>query len=222
MVEKRVLVFGEGKHELAGRLGEALTAEELPVLPTLVHRLLGEPGDVTYECRRWKDIKHVAGRGHKLARKVKRAILQATAQEFGAAVILIDRDRNDDAEMVAPLREGRDSMPDAFAPACAVGVAVETFDAWMIADPNAAAIAGGDKSQCHASPENLDGKEGTGNHPKDRAADVFGGSGGLGEKYKQTAMNIRLEHLEKCCPKGFKPFADEVRSRIAPLLRSGG
>jgi hypothetical protein len=222
MGEKRVLIFGEGRHELADRVGEALRGGDLPALPQLVHRILQEPVGVTYECRMWKDVKHVAGKGHKLARKVKRAILQATAQEFGAVVVLIDRDRNDDSELIVPLKEGRDSMSGLAGAACAVGAAVETFDAWMIADSNAVEMAGGDKSQCHPSPENLAGKEGTGNHPKDKVANIFGGSGGLGDRYKQIASAVRLKHLERCCPRGFAPFAEEVRTRLSPLVTEVG
>jgi hypothetical protein len=41
---------------------------------------------------------------------------------------------------------------------------------------------------------------------------------GLGEKYAVVASHIDQARLEKACPKGFAPFAEEVRQRIAPVV----
>ncbi|MCK4623701.1 MAG: hypothetical protein KAV00_00180 [Phycisphaerae bacterium] len=86
----------------------------------------------------------------------------------------------------------------------------------MIADGKATKKAGGAGN--HKNPESLNGKEGTGKHPKDIAANIFGEKRGLSKKYALVAENVDLPFLEKACPKGFKPFAEEVRDKISPAI----
>jgi len=215
--ERGVLVFGEGKHELGDELGVPLTAEQLPALPRLIHRLLGEPENVYYTCEPLKTLPAAHGSGRKFAKKTAAAVRRAQDNGFTAVVVLIDRDRQPDRDRLGALTEGRSHVEGVQYPPCAVGTAVEALDAWMIADGTAVGAAGGDSANCHPAPEGLDGKEGTGNHPKDRAAELFG-RGGLGEKYALVAEAVDLELLEKQCPKGFKPFADDVRERIGPVV----
>ena len=144
----------------------------------------------------------------------------AWEEEFEAVVIVVDRDRNPNAERIVPLRQGRDEMTAGPFPSCAVGTAVEAFDAWMIVDGNAVKECEGVPTKTHLNPESLRGKEGkgVGQQPKEVAASIFGGSSGLAEKYAVVAKFLALDLLEKCCPQGFAPFADEVRQRIAPVV----
>lgn len=214
MSGRGIAVFGEGRHDIGNALGKALSPEELPALPELVHRLLGTPQHLAYTCLKFKDVRAVHGRGHKFAKKVVRAIRQAKRELFEAAAIVIDRDRKPDAERIQALRQGRDKMLHTGYPPCAVGAAVEAFDAWMIVDPKAVGAAGGDAAHCHVEPEKLRGKEGSRRHPKDIAADIFGSKKGLGKRYARVARHVDLPLLEKSCPRGFAPFADEVRERI--------
>ncbi|MFB3894435.1 MAG: DUF4276 family protein [Phycisphaerae bacterium] len=221
MTDRTVVVYGDGKHELGGQLGKALARDELPALPMLVDRLLDAPPSVRYVAFPFAQVPHARGKEHKLAKKVKRAILLAKAQKHAGAVILVDRDRLPDSERIKPLQEGRSALEhDLACPPCAVGMAVEAFDAWMIADGGALGKAGGNAARSHPSPETMDGVEGTGRHPKDRAAEVFGGGQGLGDKYAQVASHVDLGLLAKCCPKGFAPFAEEVTKRILPAVRA--
>jgi hypothetical protein len=213
----RLLVLGDGEHELGAKSsrGLDLTPGRLPALPCLMHRLLGEPRGTTYQPRSFHDVPPVHERGHKYARKVKRAILQAKRDGFDGLVVVIDRDRNRSSATVEPMREGRDALAEGGLPPCAVGVAVETFDAWMIVDAKAIKAAGGDATQSHPNPESLAGKA-KGNHPKDVADAIFGTQGGtgLGPKYAIVAENVDLDLLSRTCPEGFAPFAEEVRQRI--------
>jgi len=105
-------------------------------------------------------------------------------------------------------------------------LAVETFDAWMIADHKAMQSACyGCGVQSHHDPETLVGKPGTESHPKDYAIRQLGGREDLATKYAQIARNADIEGLMKACPNGFKPFADEVRANLGPLFgpaESGG
>jgi len=64
----------------------------------------------------------------------------------------------------------------------------------------------------------LIGPNDTGKHPKDVAAVIFGSKAGLGGKYAVVAHHVDLDQLAKTCPKGFAPFADDVRRRIGPVV----
>lgn len=216
----RVLVLGEGPSELGPKLDEALAPGSLPALAQIVHRL-GQGGeDVVYFCRLFKPVGHTPGKGHKYARKVKQALREAWEEKFDAVVIVVDRDREPNAERIVPLRQGRDEMAKEPFPRCAVGAAVEAFDAWMIVDGNAVKTCQGDPIKTHLNPESLRGKEGKGpgQHPKEVAASIFGGTSGLADKYAAVAKSVDLDLLERCCPQGFAPFADEVRRRIVPAV----
>ncbi len=213
-----IAVYGEGKHELGGKLGQALSLDSLPALPRLVQRLLEDPQEVAYTCFRFKDVRAVHTRGQKFGKKVIRAIRQARRDGFAALAVVIDRDAKPDSERVQALRQGRDALAGQEYPPCAVGTPVEAFDAWMITDPKAVRSAGGDHNQCRADPEKLDGKEGTGRHPKDVAGAIFGGKRGLASKYAAVAEKADLKLLRKNCPKGFAPFADEVETQILPVV----
>jgi len=218
MTVRRVLIACEGNHESGGKFDVALQPEcELPALPRLVHRILSEPSGVEYTCTPFSKVRHVRGKGHKWGKKVKRLILLAKAGEYDAVVVLIDRDRNRNQDRIEPLKQARDEMTTLFR-SCAVGAAVETFDAWMICDENAIENSGGLKSHCHTSPESLSGKEGSGKHPKDRAAQIFGSGKRLAEQYTSIAEHIDIGRLTERCLEGFSPFRKDVETRIAPLF----
>lgn len=220
MSRSRIVVFGEGKHELGGQLDRAICSDDLPALPAFVHRVLGCPADVEYICKRFASVPPVHGRGNKFGRKVHHAILQAKLMDCHAAIVVIDRDRKPDSERIVPLKQGRDSLADGPFPPCAVGTAIEAFDAWMIVDGKAIGVAGGDAGRPHGAPEKLAGKEGTGEHPKDVAAAILGGSAGLGAKYAIIALHTDLQLLARRCPDGFAPFAGDVKTRITPAIRA--
>jgi len=127
-------------------------------------------------------------------------------------VVVVDRDGPRNAERLAEMRQGRHLYGDSRFP-CALGVAVEAFDAWMIADAQGIAAAGGEAAKANARPEDI-------RHPKEVADAIFGtrGGTGLGPKYAIVAQNADLANLAQTCPKGFAPFAEEVRQRIAPVV----
>ncbi len=215
--QAKVFVFGDGPNELGARLGLLLAPEELPALPRLVHRLLDDPQEVTYRCDRLIHVEHSRGKGDVYERKTKASIAKAKSLGFVAVVILRDSDRKPSAMKLDPLARGRDAMAGESL-ACAVGCAVETFDAWMICDGKAVGGAGGNASRSHPDPECLNGKETTGDHPKDRAIELFGSGDVLTDCYARVAACVDLTFLAKCCPLGFAPFAKEVRERIKPVV----
>lgn len=216
----RLLILADGKHEL-GAADEVLEAQNLPALPCLVHRLLDRPEHIDYLPRPFHLVGHTRGIGTGYKKKVLAAALEARKAGYMGVIVLIDRDRKPAKETLLPLQQGRDAAAERGLPVVAVGVAVETFDAWMIADGKAIGQAGGNDARSHPHPEKLTGEENSGNHPKDKAHELFPG-GALSEKYRLVARHLRLDVLERCCPEGFKPFADEVRERILPLLTPTG
>ncbi|HUT01979.1 MAG TPA: hypothetical protein VM031_05965 [Phycisphaerae bacterium] len=216
---RRVVVYGDGPYDLGPNLGREVAPDQTYALPRLVHRLLDEPSDTFYAAEIFASVPPVHGRGHKYGRKAQGAIRQARQGRYHAAVIVIDRDRAPGTRKLRPLQEARDQLQHQGFPPCAIGMAVEAFDAWMIADGNAVKAAGGNPAKTHRSPENLDKKEGTGGHPKDLAMQVFGGRDRVAEKYAVVAANADLALLERTCPKGFAPFAEEVREWIGPVVR---
>jgi len=230
MGQLRILLIGDGRHELGSRLDEPLVPRDLPPLGILVHRLLGKPENASFVSRRFRDIGQARvtsvvrtvqdAKISAFARKAAQGIAKARAEGFDAVVILIDRDRRTNAETIDCLSQGRDSVTQKMpSPRCAVGVAIETFDAWMIVDGAAIGDAGGDASHSFPEAEGLDGDEQSGRHPKTKAAQIFGSGEGLGDKYAAVAKHVRLDLLSKLCDKGFAPFAREVQAHLLPLLQ---
>ncbi len=217
----KIAVFGDGAHELRGISAGSGVANETAALCRLVARIAGAPDHIEYVCIPFKKAGPVHGKAvNDFSRKTKGALFRAKREGCQGAVILIDRDRKPDSQRVKALREGRDALGDVLYPPCAVGTAIETFDAWMIVDGKAIGAAGGNASIPYGEPEKLGGTEGTGKHPKDRAIEIFGGAGELPEKYAAVADSVDIDMLKKQCPKGFKPFAEEVEQRVAPLVKS--
>jgi hypothetical protein len=218
MPEVRVLLVSEGKHELADCPEGYVPDEALPPLAILVRRLTGTDGKIRFCCRRGKGIRNVhrgkmsSGWGKKVYSAVWCAQNGMEGETFDAVVVVVDRDGPRNAERLAEMQQGRDLYGDSRFP-CALGVAVEAFDAWMIADRAGIEAAGGDGTKAHTNPESV-------RHPKDQADAIFGtrGGAGLGPKYTIIADKTDLARLEECCPKGFKPFADEIRQRIGRVI----
>jgi hypothetical protein len=232
-----ILVASEGKNELciADVREKRLAPHEAGALACLIHRLLNEPPDMEYIAQsvltpgaekatkrlrphRSNSIKGGASRAWE-----KKALFSVyEARRFGAVgcAIVIDQDCNRDCNRLRALKAAQASLEhDVDFPPCAVGVAVETFDAWMIVDGRAAKCAGAEGANTHGEPEKLTGKEKSGNHPKDRAEDIFGG--GLTEAYSAVAPSVDLAMLRERCPNGFGAFADDVQSHLGGLAAEG-
>lgn len=218
MSELRVLLVSEGRHELGDCGGGDVPAESLPPLAVLVQRLVGKAGTVRFCCRRGKSIRNVhrgrmsSGWGKKVYSAMWLAANGTEARTFDAVVVVVDRDGPRNAERLSEMKQGRDTYGNSRFP-CALGVAIEAFDAWMIADAKGIAVAGGDDAKAQSDPESV-------RRPKDVADEIFQthGGTGLGPKYAIVAREADLADLEQTCPQGFKPFADEVRRRIGPVV----
>ena len=223
----KILVVGEGPDE-AGQVDDANAPNALAIL---VLRLLDGKSDWTVDRKYFTPSpgRHVhpdvRNKGHGWVKKVKRHILDAGQEQFDAIFLVVDHDR--DRKRAAAIRKGVDDLMDetaaAFACASVVGFAIETFDAWMLADRQALEKALKIDVGELPSPENLDGKPGTDRHPKRRMKDLIARSHASVDHpwqlYPTLAKALDLGTLEKLCPKGFGVFAKDVR-RVGRALHS--
>lgn len=91
----------------------------------------------------------------------------------------------------------------------ALGVAVRTFDAWMLADEKALAAVLGCKCPRQKDPETL-------SEPKTKCQELLETGttelSGLSYLYAAVAEVAELTQIEERCRRGFAPFAQRVRA----------
>ncbi len=186
----RILLVSEGKHELSG------------ALQTLVRRLL--PDKATFEVRQVKDLPlRVHGKGDGLFKVAIGWLLFAQHEQFDALVLTVDEDgvRNRRRQFESAQTSLKTPLPRA------LGLAIRTFDAWMLADEVALSEVCRLTIQAQPSPELID-------DPKALCIALRDESGldvGLAEMYARLAEVIRLHILEARCGEGFSAFARRVR-----------
>lgn len=97
----------------------------------------------------------------------------------------------------------------------ALGVAVQTVEAWLLADETAinGAVEPRPKVMMQPDPESLWGPARTPRHPKVILESFLAsGTQAAGSSYDAVASRTRIDALEKRCP-SFRRLADEVRAR---------
>ena len=201
----RVLLVSEGSHE-------GHPAEENPqALRALVRRIL--PGSTTYE---WLDVHDLPrgnpfpgkGGGHyKLSLK---ALKYATDKGFDALVCVTDADRRH--ERIKEFDAGQES--DRLKLPRALGIPVEAFDAWILADHKALGEVLGVALSLLPSPETLDGGKGSSRHPKQCCRELMHlhkWKGTQAEFYAAVCACADLDVIAGRCPKGFLPFLQRLR-----------
>lgn len=185
--------MSEGKNEREG------------ALEALVDRLL--PGVHTYEFVLGKDVPGKAhGRGSKWLKKARLAVRMARKRGFQALILVVDEDgdRRRVRELASAEEALRHQLPSAF------GVAIRTFDAWMLADERALTEALGCSVQRQPDPESL-------RDPKAVCSSLIDAAPideGLSGAYFRIAQLVDLEMLERRSGRGFAPFANRVRRLI--------
>ncbi|HEY3353150.1 MAG TPA: hypothetical protein VGQ83_07890 [Polyangia bacterium] len=158
------------------------------------------------------------------ARKVEVAVAEADADGFDGVVILADRDGPGGHDRLDALKAGRRAAQARTALPCAVGVAIETIEAWLLVPSAVKAGLGLERTPPEPpAPETLAGRKGTPTHPKSvlgtwRADVPEGRFDTVTAVYAAIAEEIDPAALESRCPAGFAPFAAEVRAEIAPLF----
>ncbi|HVX84923.1 MAG TPA: DUF4276 family protein [Phycisphaerae bacterium] len=191
----RILLVAEGEHELSG------------ALEAFVRRLLGAGPELTMEPLYVSDpcvrVNTRPGKGGALKKRILRWALEAEKRGCDALVLLVDEDGDRDRRQ--QVRDANETT-GVGAP-FAAGVAIRTFDAWMLADEQAMSSALGQMIECQKSPERI-------GNPKAVFLDHHRRTGAVvppREAYRLIAEAADLELLEARCEDGFGPFAGAVR-----------
>ena len=196
----KVLIISEGKHELGG------------ALETIVRRIMAIPAE--FEALKVSDraLRVSHGRGPGYFKKAVRCLLYAAEHGYDAVVLLIDQD--DQVERRRQLSDAQDEFRLTAIPR-AMGVAVLTFDAWMLADEQALTSVLSHPVQRQPDPEMVADAKGRCTALRDESgADVS-----LTALYRAVAEVLDLEVLTPRCPLGYEPFAQRARQMAEQLQR---
>ena len=196
----KVLIVAEGKHERSGSL------------ESLVRRLTNCEIECGLDDVHDPTLPRIHGKGgFDYCKRAIQWIVAAQKRGYDAIVLLIDEDK--DPKHKHRRRKGIQQAQERVAEIAriprALGVAVRTFDAWMLADEAALSNVLGRTVQCQPSPEGIHDPKSICEQLRDESP---GCELGLAEMYALVAEKTRLEILEQRCPSGFKPFAVRVRA----------
>jgi len=215
----RLLLASEGGRDI-GRSGHD-PERHAGAVRVLVARIVGhklgrqlKPEEVV--ARKLPRLHHGNGQPSGYPRKVDLAIKGAMVDGYTAVVIVVDRDRTPGRERLKSLEKGV-AMARAgncpLADRTAVGVAIETAEAWLLADEVALnAVLGLDpKWTALPDPETLGGRPGAGDHPKVVFSKALAeGTCTPQEPYTSVAEAANLDTVTARCPNGF----GELRKRV--------
>jgi len=223
----RVAFLIEGATEGAVRVGIG-DAEPFPTrraVPLLVARILGI-GESEIQCSFPPLLRPGAGAILKRAAKVLKECARPDSGNCQGAVILVDADGKG-RQRLRTLRQRVGEVEQAgvaIAFCTAVGVAVEKFEAWLLADEKALSrvLEVPNPPGASASPETLKGKGGAPEDAKRVFAERVAQAGKRDVPPDELASRIvaqmDLDVVEKRCPKGFGPFRREVKDKLSQLL----
>jgi hypothetical protein len=190
----RVLLVSEGLHELHG------------ALKALVERLT--ENSVTCECKRVSDrgLKRMRGKGEKLFKRAIRWMRDAKADGYDALILVVDQDGDRNRQKLFDAAQEDQSVPIKRA----LGIAVRSFDAWMLADEQSLSKVVGRIIQRGPDPEGIF-------DPKSVCEDLrrlHCSDRSLAEFYADIASTANPAIIEDRCRAGFAPFADRVRKLV--------
>lgn len=194
----KVLIVSEGNHELAG------------ALETIVRRVTGitAPIDLLKVSDPAVRVHHGKGPGY--FKKAIRCLLYAAERGYDALVLLIDQD--DQVDRRRQLSDAQDDLRLGTIPR-AMGVAVITFDAWMLADEQALTKVLSRPVQRQPDPERIRDAKSACVALRDEAGSALS----LTDRYAELASEIDLNVLESRCPLGFEPFARRAQQMAKQL-----
>jgi len=188
----RVLVVSEGKHEQSG------------ALQNLLKRLGGHHHLFEHDRIASTDLPRVhKGKGY--FKKALRWVLQAQSNGYDALIFLIDEDGI--TKRVQEIRQAQDHNSLSCLPR-AMGVAIRTFDAWMLADEQVLTKILGYNVNRQTNPEAI-------RNPKQLCATLLAKSQkamSQSQMYASLSREIDIDILCDRCQSGFKPFAMRVRN----------
>jgi hypothetical protein len=214
-----ILLLSEGKHKLGSDYATSRVASPLEIL---VRRILvnGEEhlladdwqsADIQVErvplrapMFRGKPIRVGKGKGLGFEKLLLTWIREAKNHGFDAVVAVVDHDGDENRIEAFDAAQAHDLFPIRRA----FGIAIRTFDGWMLADELALSLALGATVPTPRNPENE-------RDSKARCQELLANSEttiSLTEMYVAVATTVRIAILEKRCSRGFRPFSIRVRS----------
>ncbi len=226
----RIFLLGEGVTDLGRIDPEGLFRTE-STLPHLLRKLLREAAadeEIEFFTRRGprlfpKTDRRIGRSQHGFANRLAGLLGLKEGREADAIVMVVDRDGVRNKDRIAELNKGRDTLREAKKP-CAVGVAIEMIEAWLLADEVALRTALEEPTiQRQPDPEGLDSRdEASENNPKGRLERLMKQAIGreiprseFPDRYAEIAQAVNIQLLEMRCPTGFKPFATQMRELVA-------
>ena len=187
----KILLVSEGPSELNG------------ALQNLVRRLGVMEDDIDIDRVSQRDVHAHHGKGKGYFKRAVRWMLEARKRRCDALILVIDQDGRpertreiDDAQQHAGTSVYR-----------ALGVAIRTFDAWMLADEKALTNVLGVSVSRQPGPEGILDPKGVCRGLLDESERSLRQR----EMYAAIAEVADIAVLETRCPKGFAPFAQRVR-----------
>lgn len=197
----RVLVVSEGKHELGD-------SAETSALVAIVNRIL--PGANQFVIDKVSNprvkIHTPRGKARDYEKRCVAWLKQAQEEGYDALVLVVDRDGH--AERLSGIQSAQENT------LCmlqrALGVAIESFDAWLLADQHALSKVLHKRIDTQPDPEQMRQAK---SHLQQLCADT--GREANREFYFQVAQVVDLEQLRRRCPLGFEPFHERVASLAA-------
>ena len=187
----KVLLVSEGPSELGGSF------------QALVTRLGQTTFDISVDRVSRSDTHAHHGRGKGYFKRAVRWMFEARNKGYDALILVIDQDG-----VPQRTREIDEAQEFAGVPVRrALGVAIKTFDAWMLADEKALTEVLGYPVARQPDPEKI-------TDPKSVCHSLLDGAEQdmkPAEMYASVAEIIDLHVLESRCRKGFAPFAQRVR-----------
>ena len=187
----RVLIVAEGKHERHG------------ALETLVRRLVSIEIHCDLDRLSRNDIHAHHGRGQGYFKRALRWMLHAEKRGYDALVLLIDEDNRHERLQELAKAQDHDITPIRRA----LGVAIRTFDAWMLADEQALIEVLGYAVPRQPNPETIA-------DPKRSCRNLLEASSNTlsqADMYLAVMRITDIETLKTLCPKGFAPFVERVQ-----------
>jgi len=199
----RVLVVSEGKHERSG------------ALENILNRLGGNEIDFDADRVSSNKIHAFHGQGPGYFKRAISWILHAQKNGYDALILLVDEDGQKDR--VKQIRDAQDNMTLSRL-SRALGVAIRTFDAWMLADEKALTDVLGYQVNAQPNPETIKNPKMLCKELLERTRESLSQR----DMYARLTEGIDLDLLEKRCPAGFGPFASRVRAALAMPPTGGG
>jgi hypothetical protein len=223
----KVLFVGEGQHDI----GKATFSPNQPrpaggVMPVLAGKLAQISENSLAISFREIPLFDRERRGSGLAKKVEAAILLSQRFECAGTICVSDRDGKEGRlEQLAQGKVAGQSLLNQPHPV-ACGLAVESIEAWTLGDPRAIAdVLGLEPAEVEAkcrTGKHLEELKETSGKPDHRPKSLLQTLAQLkhrddGEEFRrEVAQRADIGRLESACPKGFAPFAAEIRREFGP------